>query len=295
MYLCEAIGAAVSTGEAKAFVAALRADSASVGGASNCVSAVSIISASASQSGSRIKMNVAEDCSLRQDHFRISSSGSCGSSNSVHLSDHPRRICPISASSCGWLSASSERNFLPLGIDYYPLDYSADLDMCLSRLIFGNPLFEVSPFADFVGVAGLSLLHSSANASANGAFSDWVGRHPSISNPILFWEHIKASSAEHMLASVGVGGAFLVKADWASVAVEYGFFLLRWGSSIAVSTNCPSFGVMSDMSVGVNVLSAFLAVAESARFFFLLFLLFLLGFLLGFIVGMMVVAILAKS
>jgi hypothetical protein len=169
---------------------------------------------------------------------------------------------------------------LPLGIHYYPLDYSADLDMCLARLIFGNLFFEVSPFADFVGVAGLSLLYSSANASANGAFADWVGRSPSISNPSLLWEHIKASSAEHMLASVGVGGAFLVKADWASVAVEYGF-LLRWGSSIAFVANCPSFGVMSDISVGVNVLSAFLAVAESAGFLFLLFLLGFLLFLLG--------------
>tara|TARA_R110002126_G_scaffold7606_5_gene37231 strand:- start:1658 stop:2542 length:885 start_codon:yes stop_codon:yes gene_type:complete len=178
---------------------------------------------------------------------------------------------------------------LPLGIDYYPLDYSADLDMRLARLIFGNPLFEVSPFADFVGVAGLSLLYSSANASANGAFADWVGRSPSISNPSLLWEHFKASSAEHMLASVGVGGAFLVKADWASVAVEYGFFLLRWGSSIAFVANCPSFGVMSDISVGVNVLSASLAVAESAGF--LIFgVLLLLGILLGFILLLIIIA-----
>ena len=264
MYLCEAIGAAVSASQAKAFVATLRTDSASVGGAMDCVSAVSIISASASQSGSRIKMDVAEDLPLRQDHFRISSSGSFG-----------------------WLSASSERNFLPLGIDYYPLDYSADLDMRLARLIFGNPLFEVSPFADFVGVAGLSLLYSSANASANGAFSDWVGRHPSIStisNPILFWEHSKASSAEHMLASVGVGGAFLVKADWASVAVEYGFFILRWGNFSAY--NIRGNLAIKALAVVFSVISAIFA-GCSAPAGFLIFgvLLILLGFLLLLIIA----------
>ena len=230
-------------------------------------------------------MDVAEDCSLRQDHFRISSSGSFGwlSASSERNCDSSDSGLSDSGLSCGC------GNFLPLGIDYYPLDYSADLDMRLARLIFGNPLFEVSPFADFVGVAGLSLLYSSANASANGAFADWVGRSPSISNPSLLWEHFKASSAEHMLASVGVGGAFLVKADWASVAVEYGFFLLRWGSSIAFVANCPSFGVMSDISVGVNVLSASLAVAESAGF--LIFgVLLLLGILLGFILLLIIIA-----
>lgn len=116
LYYLGAIGASVSASQAKAFVSALRANSASVGGTSDWVSAISIIIASASQSGSRVKMDVAEDCPLRQDYFRISSSGSFGC-----LSSSSERNCPSirirnSGLSNSGLSCGGS-NFRALGID----------------------------------------------------------------------------------------------------------------------------------------------------------------------------------